>query len=103
MGIHRHNEIRTPSNKTFSKDMLKIVISGPHKENLSIIDIPGIFRSPTAGVTTQTDIQLVKNMVESIIKDERTIILAVIPANVDIATQEILTVCLPRHFVRTMC
>ena len=44
MGIVGRHEIRTVFNKTFSDDVLKIVISGPDRENLSIIDIPGIFR-----------------------------------------------------------
>lgn len=42
------------------------------------------------GLTTETDISLVTTMVKSYMKDPRTIILAVIPCNVDIATQEIL-------------
>ncbi|MBE3043810.1 dynamin family protein [Candidatus Bathyarchaeota archaeon] len=43
------------------------------------------------GPTTDRDITLVRRMVESHICDPRTIILAVLPANVDFATQEILT------------
>lgn len=72
--------------------MLKFEINGPNVENLSMIDIPGIFRTPTPGVTTEDDIQLVRNMILSYIRDERTILLLVVPAPVDIATQEILTV-----------
>ena len=103
MGIFERHGDSTKPKKTFSKDVLKIVISGPDRENLSIFDIPGIFRNLTAGKTTESDIELVKGMVKSYIKDERTIILAVVPANVDIATQEILTVSMSCHLVRTMC
>ena len=103
MGIMGRHETRTFFNKTFSDDMLKIEISGPDHENLSIIDIPGIFRIPTPGLTTDSDIRLVRDMVKFYIKGERTIILAVVPANVDIATQEILRVCISSHLVRTMC
>ena len=81
-----------PGQTTFSDDVLKIELCGPHRENLSIIDIPGIFRTPTEGVTTKADMQLVENMVRHHIKDERTIILAVLPAPTDIATQSILTI-----------
>lgn len=80
-------------NPTFIDDVLKIVNSGPARENPSIIDISGIFRIPMPGVTIESDIHLVKDMVKSYLKDERTIILAVVPANVDIARQEILSVC----------
>ncbi|KAM0608668.1 hypothetical protein ACHAP0_007782 [Verticillium nonalfalfae] len=76
---------------TFSEDILKIVISGPTQQHLTIIDVPGIFRTSTENLTTDNDILLVRNMVMKYITDQRTIILAVIPCNVDIATQEVLT------------
>jgi hypothetical protein len=91
MGISGPDESNAAGKSTFSNDVLKIELTGPGHENLSIIDIPGIFRSPTEGVTTAEDMELVKEMVQSYIQDERTIILAVLPANVDIATQEIIS------------
>lgn len=75
---------------TFSEDILKIEINGPDQPALTVIDVPGIFRTATPGITTENDIALVTSMVKEYIKDSRTIILAVIPCNVDIATQEIL-------------
>lgn len=75
---------------TFSEDILKIEINGPDQPALTVIDVPGIFRNPTPGLTTESDMALVTSMVKSYIKDPRTIILAVIPCNVDIATQDIL-------------
>lgn len=75
---------------TFSEDILKIEINGPDQPALTVIDVPGIFRRATPGRTTDNDINLVTSMVKSYMKDSRTIILAVIPCNVDIATQEIL-------------
>ncbi|KUI69764.1 Interferon-induced GTP-binding protein Mx1 [Cytospora mali] len=75
---------------TFSEDILKIEISGPDQPALTVIDVPGIFRTATPGLTTESDISLVTSMVKRYMKDSRTIILAVIPCNVDIATQEIL-------------
>ncbi|EPE34263.1 P-loop containing nucleoside triphosphate hydrolase [Glarea lozoyensis ATCC 20868] len=80
------------SHSTFSDDLLSIELCGPDKQNLSIIDIPGIFRTPTEGVTTVQDMALVRRIMNRHIKDERTIILAVIPSNMDIATQEILSI-----------
>lgn len=75
---------------TFSEDILRIEISGPDQPALTVIDVPGIFRTATPGLTTESDISLVTSMVKDYMKDSRTIILAVIPCNVDIATQEIL-------------
>lgn len=75
----------------FSEDILRIEICGPSVDYLTVIDVPGIFRNPTEGVTTKEDMALVRKMVEGYIKDTRTIILAVLPCNIDIANQEILT------------
>jgi Dynamin central region/Dynamin family len=92
MGIPGPNETIKQDQRTFTDDVLKIEICGPDKEHLSFIDIPGIFRNPTPGVTTKADMALVRSIVHKYIESPRTIILAVIPANVDIATQEILTI-----------
>jgi hypothetical protein len=75
---------------TFSNDVLRLEISGPEQEHLSVIDVPGIFKSTTEGVTTKADIQLVRHMVRGYMDNPRSIMLAVVPANVDLATQEIL-------------
>lgn len=80
---------KAPS-KTFSEDVLRLEISGPEQDHLSVIDILGIFKRTTSGVTTKEDMQMVKSMVQGYMENPRSVILAVIPANVDIATQEIL-------------
>lgn len=79
-----------PNSKIFSDDVLKIEICGPDQEHLSVIDVPGIFKKTTEGLTNKSDIGMVRNMVSNYMKNPRAVILAVIPANVDIATQEIL-------------
>ncbi len=89
MGIPAPGQPLVPGRSTFSDDILKIELSGPSRQHLSVIDVPGIFRTP--GVTTEEDMARVQHMVKSYIKDPRTIILAVVPAPVDIATQEILS------------
>jgi Dynamin family/Dynamin central region len=75
---------------SFSGDVLRLEISGPFEEHLSVIDVPGIFKKTTQGVTTKADMQMVRNMVHGYMKNPRSVMLAVVPANVDIATQEIL-------------
>ncbi|KAI7457191.1 dynamin GTPase, partial [Hortaea werneckii] len=75
---------------TFSDDVLRLEISGPSQEHLSVIDVPGIFKIPTEGLTTKADIDLVRCMVRSYMENPRSVMLTVIPANVDVATQEII-------------
>ncbi|KAJ4265013.1 hypothetical protein NW762_005256 [Fusarium torreyae] len=75
----------------FSRDVLRVEISGPNEDHLTVIDVPGMFENETPGLTTKADIELVKNMVRKYINESRTIILAVVPCNGDIANQKILT------------
>lgn len=82
-----------PSRKgsVFSEDVLKIEICGPSVDYLTVIDVPGIFRTATEGVTTKDDISMIRNMVRRYIENSRTVILAVLASNIDISNQEILT------------
>lgn len=82
-------DLQSGNGAVFSEDVLKIEIHGPKEEHLTIIDVPGIFRTTTQG-TTKEDMAMVRDLVKSYIKESRTIILAVLPSNVDVATQEIL-------------
>ncbi|KAJ4229186.1 hypothetical protein NW759_003909 [Fusarium solani] len=84
-------DVSVGNGSVFSEDVLKIEVYGPHEDYLTIIDVPGIFRTTTQG-TTKDDMIMVKDLVTKYIEDERTIILAVLPSNVDIATQEILEI-----------
>ncbi|WPH01631.1 Hypothetical protein R9X50_00448100 [Acrodontium crateriforme] len=77
--------------ETFSQNVLKLDVSGPDQEHFSIVDVPGIFRVATEGITTDADKDMVREMVQSYMRNQRSVMLAVIPANVDVATQEILT------------
>ncbi|KAJ0383052.1 hypothetical protein COL922a_011269 [Colletotrichum nupharicola] len=87
--------INTASNvageNTFSEDVLKIEKYSLDEDHLTIIDVPSIFRNTTEGVITNRDKELIKSIVQRYIKDSQTIILAILPSNVDVATQEILT------------
>lgn len=76
---------------TFSDDVLRLEITGPEQEHFSVVDVPGIFRKTTEGVTTKTDRDMVNAMVRRYMENPRSVMLTVIAANVDIATQEIMT------------
>lgn len=84
-----NNDIYKPK-LTFTRDVFRVEICGPEEDHLSVIDVPGIFKNTTTGLTTKEDIELVRDMVFSYMKNPRSIVLTVIPANVDIAMQEIL-------------
>jgi len=77
------------SKPTFSKDILRLEICGPDEDHLSVIDVPGIFRNTTPGLTTKADRDMVRDMVLSYMKNRRSVMLTVVAANVDMATQEI--------------
>ncbi|KAK5656463.1 hypothetical protein OQA88_4846 [Cercophora sp. LCS_1] len=91
--VNDHMNIKTPTNPkgmhTFSEDILKIEKRGPDEEYLTVIDVPGIFRV-TSDTVTAEDRELVSRMVEEYIQNSRTIILAVLPANVDASTQAVI-------------
>jgi hypothetical protein len=89
MGLSTTVEDNLP---TFSSDVLRLEIHGPHENHLSVIDVPGIFKTTTPGLTSKSDITLVRDMVLSYMRNPRSIMLAVVPANVDIATQEIIEI-----------
>lgn len=76
--------------KTFASDVLSIEVAGPEQEHLTVIDVPGIFQRVTKDVTTKEDKDFVKAMVSDYMKNPRSVMLTVVPANVDVATQLIL-------------
>ncbi|TIA32625.1 dynamin GTPase [Aureobasidium pullulans] len=88
MGIESEDTFETT---TFSEDILKLEVSGPECQHFSVVDVPGIFRTATKGKTTLADADMVKSMVRRYMANPRSVMLVVVPANVDIATQEILT------------
>ena len=83
-------DIGTEKSKTFSEDVLRLEVSGPEQEHYSVIDVPGIFKRTVQGLTTKEDMAMVDQMVQEYMSNPRSVILPVIPCNVDIATQEIL-------------
>ncbi|KAI0186255.1 putative dynamin family GTPase [Xylaria flabelliformis] len=76
--------------KGFSKDLLRIEISGPHHPHLTIVDLPGLIHSETKQQSAW-DVELVKDVVQTYMKKRRSIILAVVSAKNDFANQIVLT------------
>ena len=90
MGLVDPDSAPGEARKAFADDVLRIELCGPEQQHLSVIDVPGIFRKTTPGLTTKADMAMVRNMVSTYMQNPRSALLAIIPANVDIGTQEIL-------------
>ncbi|TGJ86602.1 hypothetical protein E0Z10_g2155 [Xylaria hypoxylon] len=75
--------------KGFSKDLLRIEISGPHHPHLTIVDLPGLIHSETKQQSA-SDVELVRDVVQTYMKQPRSIILAVVSAKNDFANQIVL-------------
>ncbi|KAI1324047.1 dynamin family protein [Xylariaceae sp. FL0255] len=75
--------------KAFSKDMLKVEISGPNRPHLTIVDLPGLIHSETKQQSA-SDVELVQEVVTAYMKQARSIMLAVISAKNDFANQIVL-------------
>lgn len=73
----------------FSTNSINIELVSPDACDLTVVDLPGIIRTVTAGQSVHV-IEEVNKLIQMYLKDPRTIILAVIPANQDIATVDIL-------------
>jgi interferon-induced GTP-binding protein Mx1 len=73
----------------FSVDSINVKLTAPGVPDLTVVDLPGIIRTSTAGQDARV-IEQVNQMIDNYLRQERTIILCVIPANQDIATVDIL-------------
>jgi GTP-binding protein EngB required for normal cell division len=74
--------------KAFSRNVLSIEISGPDRLPLTVVDLPGLIHTETAVQTTE-DKDLIQSLVEKYLKEERTMVLAVVSATGDLASNEI--------------
>jgi len=82
MGISTHG-------RAFSKDLLRVEVSGPDRPHLTIVDLPGLIHSETKQQSA-SDVELVQDVVQSYMKEPRSIILAVVSAKNDYANQIVL-------------
>ncbi|PVH71731.1 putative dynamin GTPase [Cadophora sp. DSE1049] len=74
---------------TFSEDVLRIEVIGKTGLHLTVVDLPGLI-SVASEEQTEEDVQLIGRLVDSYLESSRTIILAVVQANNDIANQGII-------------
>ena len=72
--------------KAFSRDILRVELSGPKQPHLTLVDLPGLFHAGNKAQSEQ-DASSVKSLVLSYMEKARSIILAVISAKNDYANQ----------------
>ena len=93
----------TKGAKEISDSLIHLEVQSQTVPDLTLIDLPGIARVAVEGQNTNVPEQI-KSLIKKYVKKEETIILAVIPCNVDIATTEALQlaqqVFLIKHFKR---
>lgn len=76
-----------------SHELISLQVSSPYVPDLTLIDLPGITRVAVSGQPADIGDQI-KRLIQKYISKEQTIILAVVPCNVDIATTEALSMAL---------
>ncbi|KAF7556976.1 hypothetical protein G7Z17_g1042 [Cylindrodendrum hubeiense] len=74
----------------FSKDILRLEIQGPKMYPLSLVDLPGLFHTRTETQSLE-DKKIVDELVDSYMQQKNSIILVVISANNQLASQAALT------------
>ncbi|EXJ78226.1 hypothetical protein A1O3_09387 [Capronia epimyces CBS 606.96] len=72
----------------FSKDVLRVEVSGPTQPHLTLVDLPGLYHAPDEFQSVE-GVDFVESLVLSYIRNERSVILAVISAKSDIALQKV--------------
>ncbi|KAL9597817.1 MAG: hypothetical protein Q9219_004894 [cf. Caloplaca sp. 3 TL-2023] len=72
--------------KRFSEDVLRVELSGPSQPHLTLVDLPGLFHSGNKQQSSD-EAKLVKSLVQRYMRNERSIILAVVSAKNDYANQ----------------
>ncbi|KAH7574035.1 hypothetical protein JRO89_XS03G0242900 [Xanthoceras sorbifolium] len=77
------------ANKGVSDKQIRLKISSPKVLNMTLIDLPGITKVPVGDQPTDIEARI-RRMIMAHIKQENCIILAVTPANSDLATSDAL-------------
>jgi len=72
----------------FSKDVLRVEVSGPTQPHLTLVDLPGLYHAPDESQSAE-GVEFVESLVLSYLRNKRSVILAVISAKSDIALQKV--------------
>lgn len=87
--IVRDTDRLTGSNKGVSNQPINLKIFSPHVLNLTLVDLPGITKVPVGDQPSNIE-QLIRDMIMQYISSPNSIIIAVSPANSDLANSDAL-------------
>ncbi len=87
--IRKAQDIVAGTNGSISGELISLEIWSPDVPDLTLIDLPGIARE-AVGNQPQDNGQQIKTLLKKYIGCKETIIVVVVPCNVDIATTEAL-------------
>ena len=89
VAVEKATERLTENSKGISDSLIHLEVQSKTVPDLTLIDLPGIARVAVEGQSGDVP-KMTKDLIKKYVKKEETIILAVIPCNVDIATMEAL-------------
>ncbi|EGC29038.1 hypothetical protein DICPUDRAFT_51521 [Dictyostelium purpureum] len=87
--IIRDTDRLTGKNKGISAQPINLKIYSPHVVNLTLVDLPGITKVPVGDQPSDIE-QQIRRMIMAYIKKQNAIIVAVTPANTDLANSDAL-------------
>jgi GTP-binding protein EngB required for normal cell division len=79
----------------FSRDILRVVLTGPDVPQLTLVDLPGIFHSETSEQTFKGK-KVVDELINQYMQESKSIILVVVAANNQLANQSVMSLA-KRH------
>jgi len=89
--IEEETERVTGKNKGISNIPINLRVYSPHVLNLTLIDLPGMTKVPVGDQPQDIEIQI-RNMLMEFINRENSLILAISPANADLANSDALKI-----------
>jgi len=89
--IERETERVTGTNKGISSEPIRLKIYSPRVLNLTLVDLPGVTKVPVGDQPLDIENQI-RHLILQYISNPNSIILAVTPANIDLATSEALKI-----------
>ncbi|KAL4181949.1 hypothetical protein AMTRI_Chr12g240000 [Amborella trichopoda] len=88
-GVQAETDREVGANKGVSDKQIRLKVFSPNVLNITLVDLPGITKVPVGDQPSDIEAQI-RTMIQSYIKHETCIILAVSPANSDLATSDAL-------------
>lgn len=88
-GLQAETDRELGTNKGISEKQIRLKIFSPNVLNITLVDLPGITKVPVGDQPNDIEAR-VRTMILSYIKHETCIILAVSPANADLANSDAL-------------